>query len=439
MVLAEPFQKMLTYINGIIIGLTDIIRAFVPVNKEVSFANQITQVGELNEELEKTKGNLLSFDKFEALSSTETTGVGNIEITQALTEELRKQQELYDSITNAMTTAGNKATEIAKKIRDWFIKVDIDGKFVGWTDKAKDLLSVITALVGVKMISKIIKWSSVFIKGLTDTTTSAGLLNTALKLLQSVGIFLIIYSITELVTKWDDLDEKQKTLYISLTVLGVAMTIFSNKTIMQTLLKALTTATSSFLTLNSVALGTKLAFLGIGTAIGLGLGYLLEQAPSGIRLVVGLIVGLTGAVIAAAVAFGTLQSTLTLGIAAAGIVAGIVAITSAIKEATNTGNLDWQYKANGGIIDTRGGDALAVVNEYGSNELVYSNNARQVEVSNQQSLEQSFLSALLKYHNITADDKAKISVEIEDKSSFAEFTRKITPNVLKEGRRIGML
>lgn len=443
MVLAEPFQKMLTYINGIIIGLTDIIRAFVPVNKEVSFANQITQVGELNEELEKTKGNLLSFDKFEALSSTETTGVGNIEITQALTEELRKQQELYDSITNAMTTAGNKATEIAKKIRDWFIEVDIDGKFVGWTDKARYLGIALASIFGAKMVTSIFNF---FVKLTTGiSTVSSGLkgLNGIITIISKHPIIAVISVVLGLMIKLytvnEDFRNSVNNLFSAFKPLFDTLFNLFNKLaqrIMPIIEKRLNNIAKILTPLIDIVVGVLDIILPaiepiidfVLTAIDV----ISVAVKAVIRLTVGGFMDAVNAIVNTIIKFiNIILTPLNEMIKAFGGKSILIP------------EINWQlpdiYYANGGIIDTRGGDALAVVNEYGSNELVYSNNARQVEVSNQQSLEQSFLSALLKYHNITADDKAKISVEIEDKSSFAEFTRKITPNVLKEGRRIGML
>ena len=423
MLLAEPFRVILTYVNGITIGITGIIRAFTGLNEEVSFANQTQGLADYNEELERANSNLLSFDKFEALSSNKGIGAGNLDVTKALVGELQRQKEEYDKIVKSMGIMNNEAVDIAKHIKDWFIVTDKDGKFVKWTDNATTLLAVVTALTSGLLLKGLIKLG----KAIFGIKVGMEGLAIASNVLRTTGIFLLIFAISKLVYSWDDLNNEQRVGYILLGVLSAALIVFSNKTLLQTLVGALAKVKVSTLGV----LGVATAALGVGFAVG----ELLKGLAPEVRVIAGVMFMLTGAVFAVAYAMGALQSTLTLGLGIAGIVAGIVAITSAIDDMQSK---TAQYKKNGGTFDTRGGFALGVVDEDES-ELVYSNSARQIEVNNQESLAESFLTALLKYNEMTSDDKAKIKVVIEDKSSFAEFTRKVTPAVMSEGKRIGAL
>lgn len=147
---AEPFKNALIYINAFLIAITKIIRAFKPIDKESETAGAGMQ--QFADDIEDandaaTGGGNLDFDEFRVLSSGEDS---QLSITQAITEELQKQIQAYNDQISAMNEVGNKAVEIAEKIRDWFIVTDDEGAFVDWTDNAKDLLNVL------KLISSII-------------------------------------------------------------------------------------------------------------------------------------------------------------------------------------------------------------------------------------------------------------------------------------------
>lgn len=152
---SEPFRKALIYVNGFIIALTDIIRMFVDL--KTSTGNPlpdgtiIGQIGDELEDLEDSQG-LLSFDKFNVAGGS---GTGNTSITEALTNELNKQIELYDQIKNSMGDIQNEAVKIAESIKSWFVNLDDEGKFESFTDQAKGLLVVVSALAAIPIVFKI--------------------------------------------------------------------------------------------------------------------------------------------------------------------------------------------------------------------------------------------------------------------------------------------
>ena len=132
---AEPFKNALIYINAFLIAITKIIRAFKPIDKESETAGAGMQ--QFADDIEDandaaTGGGNLDFDEFRVLSSGEDS---QLSITQAITEELQKQIQAYNDQISAMNEVGNKAVEIAEKIRDWFIVVDENGEFVDFSDE----------------------------------------------------------------------------------------------------------------------------------------------------------------------------------------------------------------------------------------------------------------------------------------------------------------
>lgn len=125
----KPVQQALVWLNGLLIAVTKIIRAFHPLQKEdttPAISNLGEEADEANEALEELNGNLASFDKFNVLNDSKGAGT-DLSITEALTEELRKQQELYQAQLDAMGNVENEAKKIAQSILDWLgITDDVD-------------------------------------------------------------------------------------------------------------------------------------------------------------------------------------------------------------------------------------------------------------------------------------------------------------------------
>ena len=431
---AEPFRQALIYVNAFIIALTDIIRLFV--NFKTSTGNPLpdgTIIGQVNDELDEfeEKQGLLSFDKFNVASSSTTT---DLDITAALTEELNKQIELYEQIKNSMGEIQNEAIQIAQKIKDWVIVLDEEGKFKDFTDNIKTLFSLLTALITTAIITKLISLMTSLYSSFILAANGANLLAKSSAILQSTGLFILIYSITQLCLNFNELNEVQKLVYTTLIALGSAMVIFSNKTLLSKLVKSLSITKTTMLGLNQVALSTKLIFLGLGSAIGVLIGGILENFSSGVRLVAGALLLLTGVATAAAIAMGALQSTWSLGLAATGIVAGIIAITSAIKEANATGGLNFSgFFANGGI--PRVG-SMFIAGEAGA-EFVTNMSNGQTGVTNIEQFKTAMLGALLDYNAIIGNNSAQNKMQLDINVYPREMARAINPYIKTENARGG--
>lgn len=159
----KPVQNALVWLNGLIIAATTIIRAFVHLQEEdeaPAISNLGEEAEEANESIEKLNGSLADFDKFSVLNENIDSGIdaSDISITEILTEELKKQQELYDAQLSSMGSIENKATEAAKTILNWLLVLDEEGNIVFkegmpiWTDNAK-LLAQSVELVGFTLLA----------------------------------------------------------------------------------------------------------------------------------------------------------------------------------------------------------------------------------------------------------------------------------------------
>lgn len=501
MLLAEPFQKILTYVNGIIIGITEIIRTFVPFNKEVSFANQVTGLEDMNEELEQVNSNLLSFDKFEALSKKDSS-VGNLDITKALTEELRKQQERYEEITKQMGDINNKAVEIAEKIRDWFVIVDKDNNFVSWTNQAtvlssvlKGILITLIAIKGINIFSNLIptltKLPNIFsaikfsmLEVLTTTkglSTNVTLLGRAFSFILNhpiiIAIGAIIALLTILYTKNEQFRESVNKLFKTI-IDGITPIL---NLLVDTIVPIIELFTPTLNYILDALANSLIPIIELLTMILLPLFKIIESwlkmFTTSINIIIKLITGdFIGAfenikqffsefkeyfiniwkeiinVVASVInfignAFINVINTIIDGLNI--LITPISKISKyfggkKIEIPKIEAKVDWQpfpeYKADGGTFDLRGGVALGVVNEYGNDELVYSNNARQIEVSNQESLETSFANAMYKVlPQVLSEYVKKGTIEIVDKTENGVKIRENAPKYYNEMKRVGLL
>lgn len=187
----EPLRNALIYINGFIQGITQVIRAIKPLQTETD-----TAVGKLgadaefaNEELAETEKKLAGFDKFNVLQTKSSTT--DIDITRALTEELQKQISLYDEELAAIEEVATGVGEFAKKVKEFFIETDADGKFAGWTTQAKLLgiaLGTLAVVIGTLGVGGII---SKAISGIASLATAIGGANiVTVALMGALGFFI---------------------------------------------------------------------------------------------------------------------------------------------------------------------------------------------------------------------------------------------------------
>ena len=340
----EPIiRDILPKINAFVITLTNIVKAFAQMRgiKPQEFG-VIESVEQLNEELDKTQGKLLSFDKFESLNSS--SGDGNL---LGIDESLLAGISQYTSILDGIT---GKAQELAKQ----WTAIFIDPETGKWTKTAEDLFDAIksigislTIIAGLSIIDKIRKAS-----------TAIGILTTSTKILNGVLLTGAIYAIIKAIDAFKEGDTWAGifAMAVGFTLAGAFITLQIvmskqhglGKLIISLFARAIS-ATGSF----AGAIFTLSAgFLALGASIAGA--FLLIQNWGDMNTwqkVVGVIGVLTTAILGLAMAMGVFHSAWSIGLATAGIVAGIgmmvASISSVKKEVANP----VQYKTGGLVED----------------------------------------------------------------------------------------
>ena len=320
---------------------------YVETDWGIEFAEGVEK-GE--EEVEKLKGKLLGFDKFQVLQS----GVGaddGTDVTQSLLDAIKNYQKIYEGVENPAVA---KATQFLEMLGGNLVEVKNEaGEVVGqiWqfppalTETVKLIGSFVAALATLGLIALEKKLWSV-VKGITGV-------GNAMTLLRVGGLGLLIYGLTNLITRWDELSVGMKIVYGLITALGAAMIFFSSTTLKKQLVTALLAAQLNFgnlgLAITSVAAQT----IGFGAAIGLAFAVLTNwEYMNGIQKIVSVLGVLTVALLSAAIAFGAFHSAWSLGLAVAGIAAGIVAVTASVNSAkANIDSMEVPKYAKGGLAD----------------------------------------------------------------------------------------
>ena len=212
----EPIRQCLIYLNAFIIATTNIIRLFKPLkttDENNVFTSTAMGAEEASEAIDNLNGQLADFDKFNVLGG-QSKGGSQLAVTEALTAELEKQQKLYQEQVDAMSAVTNEATAMAKKILDWFVVVDENGKFVEWTENAKSLgaaIGVIAVVLSTKMIASI---GSFVIALFSAKNAINGVW---------LGVSLLTSFLTLLIAKWDDLSGIEKAVGILGAVASAAL------------------------------------------------------------------------------------------------------------------------------------------------------------------------------------------------------------------------
>ena len=166
--------KTIWYLNGALMALTSIIRAFKPENMVSGFNQTTNAIKQYNEELENSQdtinGMLLSFDKFEALDS----GKGMADNMTAILESILQSEyaEYLAVAEERMANMASYATDIRDRILEWafpdfdsasesfeeFIKKikDQDGVFKNINEDIKILTASLLALGAKAVITGIL-------------------------------------------------------------------------------------------------------------------------------------------------------------------------------------------------------------------------------------------------------------------------------------------
>lgn len=318
---------------------------YVETDWGIEFANGVEK-GE--EEVEKLKGKLLGFDKFQVLQS----GVGaddGTDVTQSLLDAIKNYQKIYEGVENPAVA---KATNFLESLGGELVEVKNEaGEVVGYiwqfppalTETVKLLGAFTAALATLGLIALEKKLWSV-VKGITGV-------GNAMTLLRVGGLALVIYGVSNLITKWEELSVGMKIVYSAVTALGVAFMILSSKQTVAliksfgTLItKAISTA-KTFIDLARIngTLGLEIATLSIqvvGLTAGLTLLLIglfdlqnwgdmsgLERASTILKIV-------AGAAFLAASAIASFHTAWSVGVAAGAIAVGIAAIVASMATAS---------------------------------------------------------------------------------------------------------
>lgn len=361
----KPLSQAMVYINGFIIAMTNVIRAFVPLKTidETPVGNFGAEADEASQALDNLNGKLADFDKFNVLGG-QSNGSSQLSATEALNKLLLEQSEIYKSQLGDLTKIGNKATEVAKKITDFFIEIegyDEEGNAIyGLTDQIELLIGVLGTLISMKVYN----WIFNLIGSIKLATGAVNLMATASNVLAGVGLFLLISNTIDLIKNWDKLDGKGKAIRITMIAVGGALTLFA--TLTKIALKDTTLLTTAF-KLQKVA--------AIGLAVG-GIGLLVANLTNlignwdelnGFEKVIGVFGAIGAAALAAAAAVAAFQGSWTLGTAIPAIVGGLLAITAAFATfKKNTKELSQSAHAEGGYTNAN----LIMTHENGKREWV---------------------------------------------------------------------
>lgn len=323
---------------------------YVETDWGIEFAEGVEK-GE--EEVEKLKGKLLGFDKFQVLQSGVAADDGT-DVTQALLDAIKNYQKIYEGVENPAVA---KATQFLEMLGGKLVDVKNEaGEVVGqiWqfppalTETVKLIGSFVAALATLGLIALEKKLWSV-VKGITGV-------GNAMTLLRAGGLGLLIYGLTNLITKWDELSVGMKIVYGAVTLLGAAMIFFSSTTLKKHFITQLLAAQlqlGSFgKAITMVTAQTASLVVGIGLLVS-GFSDLqnwgdmsgLERASTILKIV-------AGAAFLAATAIASFHTAWSVGVAAATIAVGVAAIVASMitaQQAAKDMEKNVQMKAVGGL------------------------------------------------------------------------------------------
>ena len=334
-------KPILPYLNAVVITLTNITKAIAKMQGYIAPEYGVESIEQINEALDETQGKLLSFDRFEALNSSEGNNILGID------ENLLAGLSKYDSILNSVT---GKAQELAEAWTSWWVDADT-GKL---TEQAQKLLDVVSALgialggiIALNLISKIGK-----LLGAVTGLTSAG------KLLNLVIATGVVYSFMKAIELFKDGDTAGGILATTLGVVLVGAFIALKFQMLQvnglgklfaTMLLNATLAAGSLWGGIQMLVG---GFIGLTAAVAGAFALITNWGQMETwQKIVGVLGVVTTAVLGLALAMGALHSAWSLGAAAVGIVAGIAAISAAVSDVKTDIQTPVAYKTGGFIED----------------------------------------------------------------------------------------
>lgn len=433
----EPAMR---YFNAFIITLKEVTKALAitlgykeqkPKDSILgAIENEASSATDALEELESTLG-LLSIDKFEVLggSKKSLSGVsGDLSLIQnELNKEMEKLQKSMEGITY-------QAKEISENILSWLGYIEqVNPKTgevfhvleEGYTtiEKIGNILkSIVLTITSLKLVS--------FIKSLDLLNKQLFLSQKALTAINGLALFGLIYSLTTLISQWDELNGIQKLFYTSIIALSSIMFIFTNKDLVLLIRKlSLLGATLT------KAQASMISFSMAGVMVGASLSWLvmMNNFDKKTQSWVGCIMLLVGAFTALAVSIMAVQGLMTWGTAIpillGSLSAGAVGITSLIK-----GSKQINGYATGGFPEQ---GEIFVARERGP-ELVGSMGGRTTVANNMQivdGIKQGVKEAM--QESRTSNNNGKIEIGIDRSVNGNALARALLPFIKAELKRDG--
>ncbi len=217
----EPAKNILTYLNAILIAITNIIRAFVPLTTNtgrdvVDFGDFL---GDANDELEDMEQNLnlLSFDKFNVMD-TGTSGGLNGGVSDTLLDTFNKVYEEYMVRFNAgLESINNTAKNIANNIVKWVFPLSIIDEETGNIQINTSKLNDALILIGIALTAIV---ATNILNGIIIMATTFGAM--------SLSLFPIVaglVAIVTLITQWSSLSTPMKALLVVISAIGIALAV----------------------------------------------------------------------------------------------------------------------------------------------------------------------------------------------------------------------
>lgn len=319
---------------------------YVETDWGIEFADGVEE-GE--KEVENLKKSLLGFDKFQVLQSASGTDDGT-DVTQSLLDAIKDYQKIYEGVENPAVAKGTKFLEM---LGGELVEVKNEaGEVIGYiwqfppalteTIKLIGSLAAALAIIGLVALEKKL-WSVV--KGITGV-------GNAMTLLRVGGLGLLIYGLTNLITRWDELSVGAKVLMFAITGLGVAITTYTALSKLANIINS--QSKSSLLLLELAYYKVRIAASLAATAgIALLVGNLMSLITarddmSEFERVVSIFGAIGAAALAAAAGIAAFHNAWTVGTASVAIIGGLLAIGGAIAS-YSAQMRDIEKHADGGL------------------------------------------------------------------------------------------
>lgn len=422
------------YMVGAVQAVTAAIRVFVPIKDELTYDigdNIFTEIAEDAENANTAIGQL-SFDKFESLTSGENE---NLLITQALTEELQKQQEIYSQVSSQFDGIDKKVKEIKASILQWiFPYAEINKETAEITKKNTTLNVTIKTIIATgetlwglaKQYLTLMKdLSPVILNIATAVLALATSLISVLKELHLLYPVVVAFMAFKLLTKFAGLVK-------SIQDIGKAAKISSSAVIKLISSLSSTTMVKNLAQFSATAKGLTYSFGVLAAGFGIfvsNLDNLSTTAKVLIPVLAALAAVITGIAVARAAAAAGIAAPIQAGITAAALAAGItLAAGTALALATGF--------ENGGIPEK---SELFYMNERGVPEALINTGGSQTNVINQDQLrhlnKEGFKEAIYESGLLEA---MKQSLVVDGKNiNDSAFARAIFPALKTESKRQG--